>query len=40
MWPHKETYHSDLGPDVTVALHQVLVTGLEQFQHFGDVKAD
>lgn len=35
-----ETYRGDLGPDVALALHHVLVTGLKQLQHLGDVDAD
>lgn len=35
-----ETYRGYLGPDVALALHHVLVTGLKQFQHLGDVNAD
>lgn len=35
-----ETYRSDLCPDVTVALHKVLVAMLKQFQHLGNANAD
>lgn len=35
-----ETYRSDLGPDVTVALHKVLVAVLKQFQHLGNANAN
>lgn len=37
---HAETYRGYLGPDIAVALHHVLVTGLKQLQHLGDVDAD
>lgn len=35
-----ETYRGYLGPDIAVALHHELVTGLKQLQHLGDVDAD
>lgn len=37
---HAETYRGYLGSNVALALHHVLVTGLKQVQHLGDVDAD